>query len=477
MHRTRRRSGGLASDISITFLANAISLVLGALSVLIMPKFLSETQYGYYQLYQFYVSYGTLLALGIPEGIYLLVGARGETRLSSKDIKGFFLIQCVLDALLYLMAFGLALSSSQGAEITTVVATCCVSGFISCVRLIVYYILQTNGQVVRYAKATILERIISLPPVLFAVVGGVADITPLLTFDAIGRFAAFVYAMFGVDFAKCGVRRMPWRHLIRQVPELAVTGGQVLISRYTDTLISGTVRYGVQSMWGIGAFAHVSLTMSLINMFMRLADAVAVPVFPALRRLDENGEARFYREASFCITILIGFGVLLLFPAIILLSSWIPLYAEALSYAVLLAPMCLAQCKISVLTSNFYKSLRFERALMIVNVASVAVAALCVFVALYSGRSLIAALIVIDVASTGRLFALEACLFHRTRIPDLKMILFDAILSVSMVLFYLLSGNIGIVIYVSTLLAILVASRSEVSRLSRRLLQIVMRKV
>lgn len=464
--RVSRSKGSLLGDISITFFANVVSLVLGALSVLILPKFLSEMQYGYYQLYQFYVGYGSLLAFGIPEGLYLLRGAKVGSGLSDGEVKNHFLTLCILDGTVYIFILFVAISSSQGSIIPTVAAMCCASGFISCVRLVVYYILQTSGQVARYARSVILERVVSLPPVLFAVICGATEIAPLLAFDTLGRLAAFIYSARGAAFMKRSVLHAPWRQSFQRLPGLVASGGQILISRYADTLISGAVRYGVQIAWGVGAFAHVSLTMNLVNMFMRLADAVAVPVFPALRGLGEDGGMRFYRQASFGITALIGFGVLLLIPATSLLVRWVPAYSEALPYAILLAPMCLAQCKISVVISNYYKSLRLETPLMVVNVTSILVAALCAFVTVIVGDSLFAALVAIDVVSLLRLLALEGYLTHFGAIPETKMICCDVVLCVGMVLLYVTRATLGLVLYLCFLVGLIIANRTKAIQLA-----------
>ena len=470
-----QNKGSLLGDISITFLANVISLILGALSVLILPKFLSESQYGYYQLYQFYVGYGTLLAFGIPEGIYLLQGAKAGSCMRDEELRGHFNTLCILDGLVYSSILVTAIFASPGSAISIVIAMCCISGFVGCVRLVVYYTLQTNGQVARYARSVILERVVSLPPVLFAVACGATEIAPLLVFDTLGRIVALIYAARGVTFLKRSVSRVSYRQSICHLPGLVVSGGQVLISRYTDTLISGAVRYGVQVAWGIGAFAHISLTMSLVNMFMRLADAVAVPVFPALRELGEDGGIRFYRQASFGITMFIGLGVLLLIPVTTLLTLWIPAYSEALSYAILLSPLCLAQCKISIVTSNYFKSLRLETPLMLINIISVLLAAFCAFITVFVGDCLFAALLSIDFVSLLRLLALEGYLIRLKGIPETRAICCDVLLCVGMVLLYSAGSALGVVLYFFIIVGLIFINRTNALQLALRVLDIVKR--
>ena len=66
----------LIKNVSYGFVANMISMVLGALSVLIIPKYIGVSDFGYYQLYLFYTGYVTITALGHPDGNYLKIGGQ-----------------------------------------------------------------------------------------------------------------------------------------------------------------------------------------------------------------------------------------------------------------------------------------------------------------------------------------------------------------------------------------------------------------
>lgn len=61
----------IVKNISYTFIANAIALVVSLFSTLILPKMTSELDFGYWQLYVLYMSYAGLFHLGLCDGIYL----------------------------------------------------------------------------------------------------------------------------------------------------------------------------------------------------------------------------------------------------------------------------------------------------------------------------------------------------------------------------------------------------------------------
>ncbi len=61
-------------DFSYSISSNLISLAVSTLVVLIVPKFIGVTEYGYWQLYIFYTNYVGVLHFGWLDGIYLRYG-------------------------------------------------------------------------------------------------------------------------------------------------------------------------------------------------------------------------------------------------------------------------------------------------------------------------------------------------------------------------------------------------------------------
>lgn len=63
--------GGVIKNISYSFSANLISLLISAFMVMFVPKLLSVNDYGLWQLFLFYYSYLGFLHFGWEDGIYL----------------------------------------------------------------------------------------------------------------------------------------------------------------------------------------------------------------------------------------------------------------------------------------------------------------------------------------------------------------------------------------------------------------------
>lgn len=77
----------LLNKISSVVVSNIVGLLVSTIVVLIVPKYIDVTQYGYFQLYIFYVGYIGFLNLGWPEGIMLRYGGEKYEELDKKSLK------------------------------------------------------------------------------------------------------------------------------------------------------------------------------------------------------------------------------------------------------------------------------------------------------------------------------------------------------------------------------------------------------
>lgn len=364
----------LLRNVSYSMLSNIISTLLGILAVLVLPKFLPTEQYGYYQLYLLYVGLTTLLALGVPEGIYLALGGKEDHAITKRFARRGFARLAVFVLLIYVLICVMVLNNETNLDRRAVALWVCISGVINCDRNYILFILQAKDKIKEYAISVIIERVISLVPIITMVFLGVSSMGGLLAFDTLGRGVSFLYVLSiykknersfftNEDDIQCKLG----------IGDLLIPGIQLMFASYASTIIVSMTRYGVESSWNISVFAQISLVISVASMFTRLINAVAIPVFPALKKFSDERNNRLYSASSAVISAL--FIVLLIFmqPLVSMLSWWLPAYTASLSYAALLIPICLFESKTAVLVMSFAKSYREEKLLLKINGISIVV--------------------------------------------------------------------------------------------------------
>ena len=402
-------------------------MLLGALAVVVLPKYLSVEQYGYYQLYLLYVGFSAMLALGLPESVYLAIGGKRESKLTTGDVKCQFLFLAVFDTIIYVAIAIYLIFNCDDVNKLAALLWVCVSGLINCVRNYPLFILQSTGKIREYAISVIIERLISMVPIIVMVCLGFADMTSLLGFDVLGRLVSLVYVAF--VFRKVELRaflpeksiKFNPRHLISSM----APGLQLMVASYASTIIVGVIRVGIEQSWDFIIFAQISLVISIANMMTRLINAVAIPVFPALKDLDIEKTRSLYSKVSVGITS--AFLVLYLFmqPAIGLLNWWIPAYAQALGFALLIMPICLFESKTAVLVMSLCKSFREERFLLLLNLGSIVCSIVVAIVSPLISNN-IGILLLLFVAILGlRCIVGEVFLYRKYHFSSQGMLLWD----------------------------------------------------
>ena len=80
--------------------ANLIGLLVSLVAGLIVPKFISDINYGYWQLYILYTSYAGFMHFGLQDGIYLRLGGKNYAELNKGLLHGQLMTLTVFEILL-----------------------------------------------------------------------------------------------------------------------------------------------------------------------------------------------------------------------------------------------------------------------------------------------------------------------------------------------------------------------------------------
>jgi O-antigen/teichoic acid export membrane protein len=450
-----------------------VSMLLGAAAVVVLPKLLSETQYGYYQLYLLYVSFTTFLSLGIPEGVYLALGGKKASNIGYATVKRQFRFLCVFDSLAYVIIASIFVYFSDSSDFALVAIFVSFSGTINCVRNYILFILQAKGQIRSYSLSVIIERVISLVPILIIISIGVQSIPLLLIFDSLGRLISFFYIYKSYKkFLVLGQIILNNEDRPKSLFINAFSGVQLVLSNYASTIIMGMLKFGIQVSWDIVVFAQASLSISIATMFLRFTNAATIPVFPALKDLDEKTGVRFYRQVSFVLTSLFFVLALFIEPIVFLLGTWLPSYAESLRYVTLLFPLCVFESKISIITANYFKSYRLEKPLMLINVLSIFIAIVLTAVVVCAHLSTLVALLSLVAVLFLRFLLSEIYLLIHLGIPERRTMFWDAIITLGLLTAYMIPSFSGYVFYVVLLFMFLITSGKKLKQAFQSLIRL-----
>lgn len=354
-------------DVSLTFASNVLATLISMVVTLILPKFLGVTDYSYFQLYIFYFSYIGLLHFGWADGVFLRYGGAYyenlDRRAFSAQLRLYSAFQIIVAALL----FAALLVFHPAAEKTRVFSMVIVAAIFANIRFLIQYILQGTSRIKEYATTVIVDKCVYILLVLVLLFAGEKRFGAYIIANLLGVAASLCYGLYccrdivaspAVGF-KIAIEET-WKNLS--------AGIKLMLAQLASQLIIGIVRQAIEMRWSVEQFGKVSLSLSISNMLMLLINAVAIVLFPMLRRLQKERLAPMYKNIRSVLMIPLFFMLLFYYPGKTLLSLWLPQYAESLRYLALLFPMCIFESKMSLLINTYLKTMRKEKTLMKVNV-------------------------------------------------------------------------------------------------------------
>ena len=374
-------------NISYSLVSNLSNMILGIIAILVFPKFIGVDGYGYYQLFIFYSTIMIITALGWGEGYYLRIGGKKYEELDKEQESTHFWMMTIIQTVIYALILLVVLLQSNESDKRLVYILSCVWAFGSNPRYFLKLVLQATNSIRKYAIVTITERLISILLTLVLIALGYRNYVMLLLLEVIGRYVSLAFALY---FCRDALLIKPRFTLerFREIRKFILSGSMLLFASLSSTLIIGVVRLGIENFWSITEFSKVSLTISISNLALQCINAIAIVMFPTLRRMKSERQREVYPEINTLLMVGIFAALVFYNPAAKLLELWLPQYADSIKYAAILLPMCVYECKNAVLVVTYIKTLRCEKILLWSNLVALAASCLCTMIFIYGLHSI-----------------------------------------------------------------------------------------
>ncbi len=372
--------------------ANIVRLGISIVMTLLLPKLLGVEEYSYWQLYLFYVTYTAYSSLGWCEGTYLKYGGkeyksleRGLMASQFWFLAGFQLCFCIGGGMLA-RAF-----VADGMK-ATILSLAMISSMFDILRYLLQTVLQATGRIKQYAGVVTAERVLFFVMAIAALVFGYRDFYVLIGVEIAARIISMLYAIVlckDVVFAKFPSAK----RVLSEAGELIRIGYKLLIALLASQLIIGVIRFCVEQKWGTIVFGKVSLTLSLSNMVITCIGAVSVVLFPTIKKMSKERLTDLYTALRFVFTVPVLAVLIFYVPIKMILTAWLPQYADSLKYLSILFPMCVYETRSVALTDTYLKAFRKEKYILLTGLVSVGLSCVLAGVTVYGMESLNGAII------------------------------------------------------------------------------------
>ena len=356
-------------NIIYTVWANGISTVISVILSLLIPKLFSVSEYGMWQLYSFYISYVGLMHLGWPDGVYLRFGGFEYDKLPKQNLSNQFwsmnLFECILS--FFITAFTIFAFDSDNKIVWIGFSICFL---INSARMFVLLIYQATNRIKEYSQYLKLDRYIFFVLVIIGMFLGVRQYQYLICFDLLGKAIALVTSIRGVrDFVLIHPTIFAKQTLKEALNNISI-GSKLTFGGLATSLVIGVLRQSIQTHWGIEVFAKISFTLNISNFVMLFINTIGQVLFPILRTIDASKYREIFVSMRSILTVTLLFILAGYFVANPVLNLWLPNYADGLQYMALLFPVYVFESKSALLYTAFFKTIRKESWILVVNVVT-----------------------------------------------------------------------------------------------------------
>lgn len=462
----------IISGFSVTFISNIVSVLISAIITFLVPKYLGVEDYGYYQLYLFYIHYVGFLHFGWADGVFLRYGGEHYSNLDKHLFSGQFWTYTLVELIFALVLGWVAFEFVETKDRSLVVALISVAIVLLLPRTLLQYILQATNRIKEYAIGIITEKLVYGFATVIFICLGMHSYSFAIIADLLGKLTTLALMLF---WCKDIVLAIPVKikTTLHEAWMNISVGIKLMIANIASMLIIGFVRISVENQWDVATFGKVSLTISVSNLLMIFINAVALVMFPMLRRTDSGKLSAIYSTMRTCLMIPMLGILLFYYPLKVILSAWLPQYADSLTYMALLFPMCVFESKMSMLIETYMKTLRKEKWLLFVNTVAVSLSVVITLITTYRLHNL-------DLAITSIVFLLAfRCVVAELMLSTVLdiMVKTDILLELALSGIFIFAswfvgGLAGLAIYSVAYLTYLLIKREDLAYLIKKTRQI-----
>jgi len=444
-------------SISANFLNLLISLVVS----FIVPKLLGLEDYGYWQLYLFYVGYIGFFHFGLADGIYLRYGGKYYDELDKSLMHSQIWLLVAIEIVIFTGITVFALANIENTKRSIIFLTVGLNCILILPRTVLQFILQSTGRIREYARNSIIERILFIILTLTFLFLGYQSFEYLILSDILAKTVALIGLCVicrDIIFTK-GVKLTSGLH---EFWVNVSTGSKLLFANIAGMLIIGIVRFGIERNWDVATFGKVSFSLSISNFILTFIAAISVVIFPIIKRSDSRKLPIVYDALGSLLSGCMLIFLVAFYPIQALLLLWLPHYYEAIQYFSILFPISLFEARNSLLINTYLKALREEKAMLAINGFSVLLSLVTTVIVTVVFKDLTLAVISIVVLQMVKCVIPDLYLQKRMKMKFSCEVLWDILGAVVFIFGNWFVGGIqGWVIYIGFIVLVGIIRRKE----------------
>jgi O-antigen/teichoic acid export membrane protein len=339
-------------DIIIYSAGQALLFIISAIQGLLIPKFLSVTDYGYFQAFLLYVNYIALLHLGFIDGAYVRWAKKAETLVKTELKPSFiYLIIQLFAVTLPLSILCIIFLQSQNQIIFISVL---IYGFISDVFGLFFIAAQSEKKFKFITIVNIVKALFVFGLVIALLLSQNSQFY-MIIMAFIGGQLVFGLAMLYLFRQYLGGKARLNNALGYARANLGI-GIFVLPGNFIIILFMTLDRLAVNTSFSVEQFAVYSFALSVVIIVYLFISAIAQVLFPYLTRVKHELRTEVYRLGKPSLLLAWCAVLIIYYPFVWLINRFFPQYVECIPILAILLCSVAFGSVIQILHVNYYIS-------------------------------------------------------------------------------------------------------------------------
>ena len=317
-------------NVILSIAAQILSLAVSFVLTLIVPKFIDEFQYAYWQIYVLYVGYVGVIHFGLLDGLVLRYSKYDYDEIDKRRVLSQLQILSVFLSVVSAVAVIVALVAIGG---NSKIIIMLVSAGVITKNLVTYgsYMFQITNRIIKYVFMIIAQRLAYGLTVVILLALRVNDFYWYCIADLLGDAVAIVIAIIfnrGLFFGKS----LPVKEAFKEYKINVSSGIILMMANWSAMLLIGGAKMIIQWRWDELLFGKVSFAFSVSNVFLVFVTAISVVLFPSLQRIERDKLPQMYKSIRNILSPLLFFVMIFYFVGCYILDLWLPQYSASLQY-------------------------------------------------------------------------------------------------------------------------------------------------
>lgn len=371
-------------------MSNMFIILSGVVSGFFLPKLLGVTDYGFYKVFNLYITYGVFFDLGISNGIYLLYGGYKRAELPKKTFRfyfDFFLKIQIVFALIVTISAVFFMDNEYKFIFIMVALYTLVNNIATYFEKISVMIGEFNASLRRNMLKSILTVLI-----IFILWLGIKLDIPMRHFVFYTILFVVIYGILAIQYCVyykeliLGEKEL-FKNQKNNLYKIIVSGFVLLLADMVANLILTLDRQFVSMLFDINTYSIYSFAYSMLRIVILAISAIATVLYPTLKRMSVEQMKKSYNY-SLAIVGMISLGCLIMYyPLCLVVKSFLVEYSGSLPIFRILFPSITINSIISMIMISHYKALGKEKLYFYISIIILAISAIFNIVAYFVTKS------------------------------------------------------------------------------------------